>query len=64
MFYNRYVIALNHVKIAYEDSNQVFSDNASKMTIKEVNKLMNFVRKYPYDKINKDKLFTYGFSNN
>ena len=62
---NRYVIALNRVKIAKE---QLTTHNIkgveSKLTILEVAQLMDVVRKYPSKKIEHDDLFTCGFSKN
>jgi hypothetical protein len=62
---NRYVIALNRVKIA---KNQLTKHHLqgveSKLTIFEVAKLMDVVRKYPAEKIEHDDLFTCGFSKN
>ena len=62
---NRYVIALNRVKIA-EEQLKTHNDNGleSKLTIFEVAELMDLVRKYPENKIEHEKLFTCGFSIN
>ncbi|HLW29237.1 MAG TPA: hypothetical protein VKX29_00115 [Brumimicrobium sp.] len=62
---NRYVIALNRVKIAQEQL-KMHDDKGvdSRLTIFEVAELMDLVRKYPENKIEHEKLFTCGFSKN
>lgn len=59
---NRYVIALNHHKIGETKTSRLVEKE--KISLEEVNKLMNYVRKYPIDKIDTAKLFTCGFSMN
>jgi hypothetical protein len=62
---NRYVIALNRVKIAKEQLNAHKGEGVdSRLTIFEVAELMDLVRKYPESKIERDMLFTCGFSKN
>lgn len=62
---NRYVIALNRVKIAQEQlelhNNQGVD---SCLSIFEVAELMDVVRRYPENKIKHEELFTCGFSKN
>ena len=62
---NRYVIALNRVKIAKEQlTDHCNKESESKLTIYEVAELMDVVRKYPAEKIDRETLFTCGFSRN
>jgi len=62
---NRYVIALNHLKIAKEQIKKPFSQEVEiKLTQIQVEKLMDIVRKYPEKKIEHKSLFTCGFSMN
>ncbi|WP_299205981.1 hypothetical protein [Brumimicrobium sp.] len=62
---NRYVIALNRVNIAQEELTTHAEENKeNKLTIYEVAKLMDKVRKYPENKIEREELFTCGFSIN
>lgn len=62
---NRYVIALNHLKIAKEQLSKHHNQEiANKLTIVQVSKLMDVVRKYPEKKIEHKNLFTCGFSMN
>lgn len=62
---NRYVIALNRLKIVQKQlkRHEKLGDN-SHLSVYEVSELMDFVRKYPKEKIQQDKLFTCGFSKN
>lgn len=62
---NRYVIALNRIKIAQEELEK-HSDKGvdSKLSIFEVARLMDIVRKYPERKVDHEVLFTCGFSKN
>lgn len=62
---NRYVIALNRVKIATEQLKDHHNEGVeSKLTIFEVAQLMDVVRKYPAKRIEHEDLFTCGFSQN
>ncbi len=62
---NRYVIALNRLKIVKKQLNKYDKQSGnSKLSLYEVAELMDFVRKYPKEKIQEDKLFTCGFSKN
>lgn len=62
---NRYVIALNRLKIVQKQLKKHQEIGAdSKLSVYEVSELMDFVRKYPKEKIEQDKLFTCGFSRN
>lgn len=62
---NRYVIALNRVKIAKEQlSSHASKSEDGQLTVNEVAELMDKVRKYPETKIEHEKLFTCGFSIN
>lgn len=62
---NRYVIALNRVKIAKEQLTMHHNQRVeSTLTIYEVAQLMDVVRKYPEEKIEHEDLFTCGFSKN
>jgi len=60
---NRYVIALNRLRIV-EDQVTTNENLEEKLTITEVAKLMDRVRKYPEHKIEHQKLFTCGFALN
>jgi len=60
---NRHVIALNRLLLAQEQL--LKREKAiSRITNEEVSEIMNFVRKYPQNKIRHDELFTCGFSKN
>lgn len=62
---NRYVIALNRLKIAVDQVASSQGENLEgKLSLSEVAKLMDVVRKYPEEKINYEDLFTCGFSTN
>lgn len=62
---NRYVIALNHLKIADGQISKLQQQKVeNKLTIIQVSKLMDVVRKYPEEKIEHKNLFTCGFSMN
>ncbi|WP_107038214.1 hypothetical protein [Brumimicrobium mesophilum] len=62
---NRYVIALNHLKIAQEQLSNPFNKEIEiQLTQIQVEKLMDVVRKYPEKKIEHKNLFTCGFSMN
>lgn len=60
---NRHVIALNRLLLTKEQLLKR-EEEKSNLTNEEVSQIMNFVRKYPQDKIRQDKLFTCGFSKN
>lgn len=62
---NRYVIALNRLRIVQKQLKKHEELGAnSTLSVFEVSELMDFVRKYPKEKIQQDKLFTCGFSKN
>lgn len=63
---NRFVIALNHLLIdeeqkLTEESHQYIDD---KLSQEEISQVMDLVSKYPKFKIQRRKLYTYGFSKN
>lgn len=63
---NRFVIALNHLLIAEEqkltNEKQQYVD--VKLSKEEVSQVMHLVSRYPKFKIQRRKLYTYGFSKN
>lgn len=63
---NRYVIALNHLLV--KKDGEIMDKNREKSSdlilFEDISKLMDFVRKYPEIKIQREKLYTYGFSKN
>ena len=62
---NRYVIALNRLKIVKRHINKRDKQIGNKkLSVHEVAELMDFVRKYPKEKIQEDNLFKCGFSKN
>lgn len=62
---NRYVIALNRVKIAKEQLTKHHNQGVEgKLSILEVSRIMDVVRKYPSKKIEQEDLLTCGFSKN
>ncbi|WP_123776046.1 hypothetical protein [Brumimicrobium aurantiacum] len=62
---NRYVIALNRLKMAERQlAKRQKQGIKSSLSIIEVAEIMDIVRKYPSKKIEHENLFTCGFSKN
>ena len=60
---NKHVIALNRLLLAQEQLLKR-DKSISRITNEEVNQIMNFMGKYPQQKIRHERLFTCGFSKN
>lgn len=65
---NRFVIALNKDNIEnqkdFSTDNPCIESSSDKLTFVEVAQIMDIARKFPKQKIDKEKLFSCGFSVN
>lgn len=62
---NRYVIALNRLKLVQKQLKKKGKLGVNnELTVNEIAELMDFARRYPKTKIDKEALFTCGFSKN